>query len=219
MTLLNAADSIYLGNQLVDAVYLGSSEVWSRVIPTYSIWGGVEPPDTGITQALGDNDDVTLGTVFILSEPLQATHVRFYFGDIADGWQPGDGNPAWRSVTDVGIWLSNSPYTMVASKTIALADPRTYPGYPGWIDIAFDAPVALVADTYYTVGAFYPYGNYAFKTHYFDTGHTNGPVYAPSTSEAPSGNGLFSYAGSTISRPDGTFNAGSYFVDVLLDEA
>jgi hypothetical protein len=87
----------------------------------------------------------------------------------------------------------------------------------GWQEVQF-APVAVAANTIYTVSVFMADGNYTATSGFF-AGNTitNAPFTIPSTGNAVDGNGLVGngvYAGSSTSTyPTTSFNATNYWID------
>jgi hypothetical protein len=87
----------------------------------------------------------------------------------------------------------------------------------GWQEVQF-APVAVAANTIYTVSVFMADGNYTATSGFFaGTAVTNAPFTIPSTGNAVDGNGLVGngvYAGSSTSiYPTASFNATNYWID------
>ena len=87
----------------------------------------------------------------------------------------------------------------------------------GWQEVQF-APVAVAANTIYTVSVFMADGNYTATSGFFaSTAIANAPFTIPSTGNAVDGNGLVGngvYAGSSTSTyPTSSFNATNYWID------
>ena len=76
----------------------------------------------------------------------------------------------------------------------------------GWQTLTFAKPVQLTAGTTYVVSYYAPSGHYAATGQFFSSAYTNGPL------TAGTGNGLYSYAGSS-SFPTGSYGASNYWVD------
>lgn len=86
----------------------------------------------------------------------------------------------------------------------------------GWQEVQF-APVAVAANTIYTVSVFMADGNYAATPGYFTNTITNSPFIIPDSGNAVDGNGLVGngvYAGSSTSvYPTASFNMTNYWID------
>ena len=86
----------------------------------------------------------------------------------------------------------------------------------GWQEVQF-APVAVAANTIYTVSVFMADGNYVATPNYFTSTITNAPFVIPDSGNAVDGNGFVGngvYAGSAISvYPTASFNMTNYWID------
>lgn len=82
----------------------------------------------------------------------------------------------------------------------------------GWQQQAFNAPIAITADTLYIIAFYTSSGKLGFNSNYFATAKTTGPLTAPASGTV-SGNGV--YAESDV-FPTNTFNATNYWVDVVF---
>lgn len=87
----------------------------------------------------------------------------------------------------------------------------------GWQQVNF-SPIAVTANSLYTVSVFMADGNYAATSNFFTTNINNSPLIAPSDGTAYDGlgnRGQGDYNDSGSSRyPAQTYNAGNYWVDV-----
>ena len=91
----------------------------------------------------------------------------------------------------------------------------------GWQEVAFNAPIAVAANTTYVASYHTTSGYYSEDENYFATGPgatgvANGPLLAIPNNDAAGPNGVYRYAG-TSTFPDQTFNASNYYVDVVFD--
>ena len=86
----------------------------------------------------------------------------------------------------------------------------------GWQTASFSSPVAIAANTYYTISYFAPNGHYSETSDYFDHSFAvSGPLTAFDTDESQ-GNGAF-VGGSGY--PNQTLNGTNYWVDPIFSSA
>lgn len=173
---------------------------------TLSLWENADPPSAGV--AAFTDSPINLGIVFIASDAVTASAVRYY--RIAGSPHAAEQNRP----EAVAVYRVSDGHLMVSTSTIpAIAS--------GWNEVAV-ASTALAADTYYMAVAFYggrgSNPNFTAEGGYFSGGSvTNGVLHSPDTDEvgAPH-NGQYGY-GSSLAMPTNTFNGGGYFVDVVVD--
>lgn len=150
----------------------------------YSLFGTPAPA------VAGADTDYTLGAVFQSTLVGSITHVRVYF-DVSNT----------NTNLSVGVWDSGG--TLLASKTV------TAPVATGWTSVLLDTPVAIAANTDYTIGALILGGGYAFEAGFWPL--TNAPLSVVL-------NGGRFIAGSTLARPTTSTNT-NYSLDVVLNDA
>lgn len=143
--------------------------------------------------ATDDRSAVELGTAFSVTQAGSVTGIRFYKGTGNDGTHVGT---LW---SDAGVALATVTFTGESAS--------------GWQTATLASPVALTPSTRYVVSYLAPQGNYSYTSGYFTTPRANGPIVA---ANAP--NGLFRY-GSSGGFPSESWNATSYFVDVVFTTA
>jgi hypothetical protein len=137
---------------------------------------------------------VELGLKFRSEVDGQVTGVRFY---------KGSGNTG----THVGrLWSGSGQLLAQATFT----DETT----SGWQQVSFAFPVAIQANTTYVVSYHAPVGRYAEDDGYFTSPYTNGPLRAPSDSEA-GGNGIHRYGSGGV-FPTSTYRSANYWVDMVF---
>lgn len=158
----------------------------STTSTTTSLFTGVTPA----TAAVSDTGAVELGTVFSPSVDGTVTAIRFYKGSGNTGTHTGS------------IWSSSG--TRLATVTF------TNETATGWQSAALATPLALSAGQTYVVSYYAPNGQYAYTGGYFSSPRTVGPLTAPATQ-----NGRFVY-GTGGGFPTGSYNAASYFVDMVF---
>jgi len=131
---------------------------------------------------------------FRASQDGLVTGLRFYKSDRNTGTHTGH---LWDST---GTLLSEVTFTNETAS--------------GWQTAYFSTPVAITANTMYTISYHTDAGYFSVDRAYFNTGLTQGPLYAYSTTEV-SGNGV--YRGGTSGYPTISYNASNYWVDVIFD--
>jgi hypothetical protein len=182
---------------------------------TFSLWSGVVPPPSPL--GIGNFNDgrpITQGTRFFVTEPnITARAVRFFLP--ADAPRVAGGHPAGRTL--VGIYEAGGLLVGSGSRDPGAA----LPNGDVWIDVPLDADVPLIDHTDYIVAAYSPTGNYSAATgnNYFTDDVTSGPLVAPASATGRT-NGVFveGTVGEepTLQFPNQTFNAGCYFIDVMV---
>lgn len=151
---------------------------------------GDEVPAIG---SANDTASVELGMVFSVSQPGAVTAIRFYKGAGNTGTHVGS---LWSAS---GVRLAQVTFTNETAT--------------GWQRATLGSPVTLTPGDRYVVSYRAPNGGYANAQDYFDTPRSSGPIVAETL-----GNGRFLY-GSAGGFPTGTWNASSYFVDVVFTTA
>jgi hypothetical protein len=171
-------------------------------VAEFSIW----PGDGGPFPFSADEDaPVSLGSRFVISEPVDLVALRFWRG------AAGVGGPVVAAVYAVtgpatGEQLAG---TLVAFDAVAI----------GWERAELPAAVPLAPGSYKAV-AHFPSG-YTAIGGYWATGAgvggvTNGPLSAPDAS-VEGGQGTFA-PGAVLTYPTGFFNGGGYPVDVVVSD-
>jgi hypothetical protein len=161
----------------------------------YTLFGTTTPgnPDS--------NDDtgsaVELGVRFYSDVAATVTGIRFYKSALNTGTHIGH---LW---TDAGTLLGTVTFSGETAS--------------GWQTASFDTPITIAANTVYLADYFNPNGHYAGDVNAFTTQFDNAPLHAVAT--ASGGNGRYIYTGTPPAFPDSTYNAGNYWVDVVLNVA
>ncbi len=95
----------------------------------------------------------------------------------------------------------------------------------GWQQVNFTTPVAVTANTVYTVSAFMTNGVYAFTTNYYTSDVVNYPLTASANGSpgatdglGQSGQGVANLTGSSA-YPAQSFNSANYWIDVAFTGA
>ena len=150
------------------------------------------PTDTPATLTVIDPNPVQLGVKFRSSVAGEIAGLRFYKGPQNTGTHVGH------------LWAANGTLLATATFTGETAS--------GWQSVTFPQPVPMAAGTTY-IASYHSGGFYSASANFFATAHTSGALTAP-TSAGSGGNGVYAY-GAAGSFPAGTFNATSYWVDVI----
>lgn len=172
----------------------GSSITTNVAAPaSVSLW-----PNTTIPTRPLDNDGVPieLGTKFRTSVNGTVRALRFYKGSNADG------------STYVLKLYQSSNSTLLASVNF------TNTTATGWQTVNLATPVAVTANTTYTVSYYSPAGNYAYNDTYFTSAVVNGPLtgLANNTDGA---NGVYRY-GSGGGIPTTGYQSTNYWADLVF---
>jgi hypothetical protein len=174
-----------------------------------SLWGNEVTPNISSDDGDADSLGVVLGTRFKSAVDGNITHFRFYKVSGATGGHVGC---LW---TETGSFLGSKTFGDVS-------------GDSGWLEIALDTPVSIVADTGYVVSIFCPSGNcdYPAQGSFFTSSdYVNGDLTAPQNNPgAGLLNGLYLYGpipDPTVSGsfPTNNFNSGCYFSDLVFAAA
>lgn len=137
-----------------------------------------------------DSAPVELGTAFVPATSGTVTGIRFLKG-------AGNGG------THVGhLWSASGQLLGTVTFTGESAS--------GWQSATLAAPVAVAAGTTYVVSYLAPQGHYSYTSGFFATALAAGDLTAPADN-----NGRYLY-GAAGGFPTYTYNATSYFVDVLF---
>lgn len=142
-----------------------------------------------------EDNPVELGMVFMPKVNGVITHFRFYKTAAEDA-----------SEYTLNLWNAYGG-NAVLQKISA-------PGRGGWIRVALTTPARVSAGSYYVVSVHFAKGRYGGRSSVFSSARVRGNLTAPSTAQA-GGNGRYIY-GSTTAFPTKTYNASSYYVDVVF---
>jgi hypothetical protein len=145
---------------------------------------------TPTTAAINDSNAVEVGTAFTPSTAGTVTGIRFY---------KGTGNTG----THVGTLWSSLGATL---GTVTFSGESA----TGWQTASFATPIPVTAGTTYVVSYLAPQGRYSGTPGFFGSAYTAGPLTARAGN-----NGLYLY-GASGGFPTQSYNATSYFVDVLF---
>jgi hypothetical protein len=156
-----------------------------------SLWASSTTPGTADAN---DNSAVEMGTKFRSDVAGYVNGVRFYKGPTNTGTHTGS---LW---TQQGSRLATVTFTNETAS--------------GWQQASFPSPVLIAANTTYVISYYAPNGNYADDEPYFTSSLDSPPLHAPA-SAAVGGNGVYLY-NSGGGFPNGTFNAGNYWVDLVF---
>ncbi len=155
------------------------------------------PSATPGTLNSGDTSAYELGMKFQVSVPGYITGVRFYKGSLNTGTHLGD------------LW--DSAGNLLATATFANETAS------GWQTVYFAQPIAVQANTTYTVSYHTTSGNYSLDRPFFSSGnsaaYSNGVIHALSDGQQ-GGNGVFASGASAF--PTGSYDAGNYWVDAIF---
>lgn len=141
----------------------------------------------------------TLGTLFSSDIDGSIIGIRAYVGEVPTSPDPK------------GLlyeWLSNTTGTLLAEMFFG----ELIAGE--WNEILFDTPVAITAGTTY-VAAWGPTNNYSASSAFFDSALVNLHLTGLQN-QAGRLNGKF-HVGTSFTYPDGSSNAGCYFVDPIFE--
>jgi hypothetical protein len=143
----------------------------------------------------GDGAAVNLGMAFTSDTNGYITGARFYKASTNTGTHVAD------------LWTASG--TLLAQATF------TGETASGWQSVSFSTHVAVTAGTTYVVSYYAPNGHYSFSASGLANQVNAAPLYGLASSAAPNGNGVFTY-GSAPTFPNGTYNAGNYYVDPVF---
>lgn len=159
-----------------------------------SLWPDGVPAHSSST----DPNSVNVGVRFESAVSGRILGVRFY---------KGIGNTG----THVGsLW---SPAGKLLSSVTFKNETAT-----GWQTADFATPVDIAASTTYEVSYLAPHGHYAYNTGYFKVGHRSGDLTARQATWS-SGNGVYTYSGTTAHPATASGNESNYWVDVLFQQS
>ena len=142
----------------------------------------------------GDGNAVELGVKVRSDVSGYITGVRFYKSAANTGTHIGD------------LWSATG--TVLASGTFAGESAS------GWQELDFSSPVAVTAGTVYVAGYYAPHGHYSVSSGGLAQSVDNPPLHALGNGVS-GGDGVFAY-GSSPAFPTSSYNAGNYYVDVVL---
>jgi hypothetical protein len=151
---------------------------------------------TPVSASNADTAVVNLGVKFRTTQNGLITGIRFYKG-------------AGNTGTHVGaLWSS--------SGTLLASAPFVNETATGWQQVDFLVPVLVTANTVYVASYRAPNGGYAGDNGYFATsGVDNGPIHLLANGES-SGNGVYTYGGTSVQFPNSSYQASNYWVDVVF---
>jgi hypothetical protein len=152
-----------------------------------------DPTSTPATVSSSDGSAVELGVKFRADRAGFITGIRFYKGAGNGGLHVGS---LW---TSSGTRIASGPFTSESAS--------------GWQQMTFAAPVPIEAGTTYVASYHAPAGRYSFTPNALTNAVTRGPLTALSSTSS-GGNGVYAYGGGGF--PTSSFNATSYFVDVVF---
>jgi hypothetical protein len=141
----------------------------------------------------GDTTPNTLGVKFTSDVNAAVTGIRFYKAAANTGTHV------------VSLWDASG--NLLAQATATGESPS------GWQTVLFPSPVQITAGTTYVAGYLAPNGHYSSNSGGLAGGVDNPPLHALANSVSP--NGVYA-TGSTTTFPTNTYNAGNYWVDVLV---
>ncbi|HEY4302665.1 MAG TPA: immunoglobulin domain-containing protein [Candidatus Didemnitutus sp.] len=160
-----------------------------------SVWSPSKVP--AVVDA-GADSAVELGMKFKSDVAGVVTGVRFY-------------KAAANTGTHVGNLWSGSGARLASATFVG-------EGASGWQQVTFASPVAIAANTVYTVSYFCPAGHYSDDWNFFATSGTDAPPLHALANGASGSNGVFAY-GSSGAFPTQSWNSCNYWVDVIFQAA
>jgi hypothetical protein len=167
-----------------------ASDATTAVVPRTSIF----ELGTPATIDAGDAGAVNLGVKFRSDVAGSVTGVRFYKATANTGTHVGS------------LWSATG--TLLAQGTF------TGETASGWQALTFSSQVAIDANTVYVVSYLAPKGHYSVTGGGFGLGSVdNAPLHG--LADSISSNGVYAY-GAAPAFPVNSFNAGNYWVDLLL---
>jgi len=143
------------------------------------------------SQTATDMNPVELGVEFSASTAGTITGVRFWKDSINIGPHTAE------------LWSATGQLLASAASANETAS--------GWQEVLFSQPVQIQAGTTY-VASYHNNQSYSASDGYFATPFSNGPLSAPVNA------GVYAYSSSVV-FPSNTYNADSYWVDVLFAAA
>ena len=156
-----------------------------------SLWPSTATPGT---PSSGDTSALEIGVKFRSDVAGYVNGIRFYKGAGNTGTHTGS---LW---TQQGSRLATVTFTNETAS--------------GWQQANFASPVLISPNTTYIASYYAPNGDYSDDEPYFGSAHDVPPLHAPATGSV-GGNGVYLYnAGGGF--PNGTFNAGNYWVDLVF---
>jgi Domain of unknown function (DUF4082)/K319L-like, PKD domain len=155
-----------------------------------SLFTAAEKPST-----VTDDNPVTVGMVFNSKLDGVITYFRIYKGIAAD-----------TTTYTFGIWLANGIQIYTQRYKIS--------GAVGWKRVQLTFPFPITANTSLVAGVFLPRGDYGSRLNVYSSDRVRGNLVAPASSKV-GGNGRYVY-GSALAFPGSTYQAGSYYLDVVF---
>ncbi|MFJ5984311.1 DUF4082 domain-containing protein [Lentzea sp. NPDC092896] len=165
----------------------------------YSIWPATDGPFSSSA-----DDPVNLGIQFSVDSQAWIVGLRYFRGAT-------DVNP-----DELRLWRADSP--SVGTSLAAVTPPAA--GTLGWQTVLLAEPVELTPSQIYKTVGHFP-DHYVASAGYWTSGDgaagiTNGILTAQNNDGSLGGQGTFKYGASAY--PDGTFNGGNYWVDVVVTD-
>jgi hypothetical protein len=161
----------------------------------YTLFGTTTPGNPDSNDDTGSS--VELGVRFYSDVAATVTGIRFYKSALNTGTHIGH---LW---TDAGTLLGTVTFNGETTS--------------GWQTASFDTPITIAANTVYLADYFNPNGHYAGDVNAFTTQFDNAPLHA--VASGTGGNGRYVYTDIPPAFPTATYNAGNYWVDVILNIA
>lgn len=176
----------------------------SEYVATYSLFPGPTP------QIVRDQDtaDVSLSTEFYVTSAASVTKLR--------ALRPTDPY-TWTQGIELALYEYGNTTPLYQSGAIDVG--TEVAGV--WYEHTLPAPYALTPDQRYYCTVWWDQGGYAAIGGYFNAGGAGrdtlvqGPLVRPNDADSVEGQGRYNY-GPSIEYPEGTFNAGCYFSDVIV---
>ena len=163
-------------------------------VPGNTLWSSSTTPKIPEVQ---DANPIEIGVKFRANVNGYITGIRFF-----------------RSHNNAGPFLghlwTNSGTLLAEGTVISGATPY------GWQTMLFATPVPIAANTVYVASYHTDTGYYSMDQPYFNSGYSNGPLYAFGTNEVTGGDGVYIYGSKAF--PNQTYQASNYWVDVIFSQ-
>lgn len=158
----------------------------------YSFWDEPTPAVIGAD----DSDAVEVGVKFRTSVAGNVLGLRFYKAASCTGLHIGN------LFTDAADLLGSFEFTDESAD--------------GWQAGYFATPIPILACELFVAAVHMPDGHYSYDRPFFNAEFASPPLYAPESSEAIIGNGVYSY-GPAGTFPNNTYETTNYYVDVIFE--
>ena len=169
-----------------------ASDPSNEVTPQVTVFDFATPS----TADANDGGSVEVGVKFQTSFAGSVTGIRFYKAAANTGTHTGS------------LWSANG--TRLAQVTFSNESAS------GWQTARFSTPVSIAPGTTYVASYYAPNGHYSVTSSGLMTAASNSMLTA--LADSTSNNGVFSY-GTSSTFPQGSFQGGNYWVDVLFAPA